>query len=70
MLSIRLSAEIERRRSALAKKTGRTKTHYARELIEHHIEDLEDRHLAEKRLEKHRAPLSSLQVRKSLGLDR
>jgi RHH-type rel operon transcriptional repressor/antitoxin RelB len=69
MLSIRLDPEIERRLSELAQRTGRTKSYYARELIEGNIEDLEDRYLAEARLEKRRPPLSSRQVRKQLGLD-
>ncbi len=70
MLSIRLDPDAERRLSQLAKLTGRTKSYYARELIESNIEDLEDRYLAEARLEKRRAPLSSRQVRKRLGLSR
>ncbi len=69
MLSIRLNRDIERRLSELSKRTGRTKTYYARELIEGNIEDLEDRYLAEVRLEKRRSPLTSRQVRKQLGLD-
>ncbi len=70
MLSIRLDPDIERRLSELAKRTGRTKSYYARELIEGNIEDLEDRYLAEARLEKRRSPLTSRRVRKELGLDR
>lgn len=50
MLAIRLPPEIEARLEALAKKTGRTKTFYAREAILEHIADLEDLYLAEKRL--------------------
>jgi len=69
MLSIRLDPEIERRLSELAERTGRTKTYYARELIEGNIEDLEDRYLAEARLEKRRPTLTSRQVRKELGLE-
>ena len=69
MLSIRLDPEIERRLSVLAQRTGRTKSYYARELIEGNLEDLEDRYLAEARLEKRRPALSSLRVRKELGLD-
>ena len=69
MLSIRLDPDIERRLSKLAKQTGRTKTYYARELIEGNIEDLEDRYLAEARLEKRRRSLTSRQVRSSLGLE-
>ena len=46
MLALRLPPEIEARLGALAKKTGRTKSFYAREAILRHIEDLEDFHLA------------------------
>ncbi len=70
MLSIRLDPKIERRLAALAKKTGRTKTYYARELIEENFADLEDRYLAEARLEKRRPALTSERVRKELALDR
>ena len=69
MLSIRLDRDIERRLSELARRTGRTKSFYARELIEGNLGDLEDRYLAEARLEKRRPPLTSRQVRKQLGLD-
>jgi len=69
MLSIRLGPEIERRLAELARRTGRTKSYYARELIEGNLEDLEDRYLAEARLEKRRPPLTSRQVRRELGLD-
>ncbi|HEX8816634.1 MAG TPA: DUF6290 family protein [Terriglobales bacterium] len=50
MLAIRLPASIEKRLDRLAKRTGRTKTYYAREAILQHLEDLEDIYLAEKRL--------------------
>jgi RHH-type rel operon transcriptional repressor/antitoxin RelB len=55
MLAIRLPATIERRLGRLAKRTGRTKTYYAREAILQHLEDLEDVYLAEKRLAEVRA---------------
>ena len=42
MLAIRLEPAIEERLKRLAKKTGRTKTFYAREAILQHLEDLED----------------------------
>lgn len=51
MLAIRLPEKIEKRLERLAKRTGRTKTYYAREAILQHLEDLEDIYLAEKRLE-------------------
>jgi len=69
MLSIRLDPGIERRLSALAQRTGRTKSHHARELIEGNLEGLEDRYLAEARLGKRRPPLTSRQTRKKLRLD-
>ena len=50
MLALRLPIDIEKRLDALAKKTGRTKSYYAREAILRHIEDLEDFHLARHRL--------------------
>ena len=42
--------DIEQRLDALAKKTGRTKSFYAREAILRQIEDIEDDYLARKRL--------------------
>jgi RHH-type transcriptional regulator, rel operon repressor / antitoxin RelB len=69
MLSIRLKPVLERRLSRLAKQTGRTKTFYATKLIEENIEDLEDRYLAEARLEKCGKRYTSAQVRSQLGLD-
>jgi RHH-type transcriptional regulator, rel operon repressor / antitoxin RelB len=50
MLAIRLPENIEKRLARLAKRTGRTKTYYAREAILQHLEDLEDIYIAEKRL--------------------
>jgi len=50
MLALRLPPEIEKRLAALAKKTGRTKSFYVREAILRHLEDLEDYHLARRRL--------------------
>lgn len=50
MLAIRLPADLEERLEALVRKTGRTKTYYAREAIVEYLEDLEDFYLAEDRL--------------------
>lgn len=55
MLALRLPRQIEKRLEALAKRTGRTKSFYAREAILEHIADLEDVYLAGKRLEEVRA---------------
>ena len=50
MLAIRLPETIEKRLDRLAKRTGRTKTYYAREAILRHLDVLEDIYLAEKAL--------------------
>ena len=42
MLAIRLPEDIEERLDKLAKRTGRTKTFYARQAILEHLDDLED----------------------------
>jgi RHH-type rel operon transcriptional repressor/antitoxin RelB len=42
MLALRLPPEIEKRLDALAEKTGRTKSYYAREAILQHLADLEN----------------------------
>jgi RHH-type transcriptional regulator, rel operon repressor / antitoxin RelB len=49
MLAIRLPPEIEKQLERLAKRTGRTKTFYAREAILNYIEDLEDGFTADAR---------------------
>ena len=54
MLAIRLPADIEARLDRLARATGRTKTFYAREAILDHLDELEDRYLAEQRLTENR----------------
>lgn len=72
MLAIRLPESIEKRLEELARRTGRTKTFYVREALLQHLEDMEDRYLAERALERIRigeSRTSSLaQVKKRLGL--
>jgi RHH-type rel operon transcriptional repressor/antitoxin RelB len=51
MLAIKLPEDIEARLTALAAKTGRTKTFYAKEAILEHLDDMEDKYLAINRLE-------------------
>jgi len=58
MLTLRLSPEIEARLDALAIKTGRTKSFFAREAILRHIEGLEDFQLARRRLDRRGQPVS------------
>jgi RHH-type transcriptional regulator, rel operon repressor / antitoxin RelB len=68
MLAIRLDKKIEDRLSRLARKTGRTKTFYAREAILEHLEDLEDTHLALDRLAHPERIYSAAEVKRALGL--
>ena len=51
MLSVRLAPEIMERLQALADKTGRTKSFYARDAILRYLEDMEDTFIAIERLE-------------------
>ena len=71
MLAVRLDEALEKRLEALAAKTGRTKTFYAREAIEAHLDDLEDFYLAEERMKTFRdgdaIPLETLKA--ELGLE-
>ena len=46
-LSIRLDDEIERRLTALAERTGRSKTFYVREAIRAHLDELEELYWAD-----------------------
>lgn len=68
MLAIRLDAEIEARLDRLAKRTGRTKTYYAREAILEHLEDIEDTYLALERLEKPEKLYTMEEAKRELGL--
>jgi RHH-type rel operon transcriptional repressor/antitoxin RelB len=63
MLALRLPPDIEQRLDALAKKTGRSKSYYAREAILRQIEDIEDYYLARRRLARRgsRVTLESLE---------
>jgi RHH-type transcriptional regulator, rel operon repressor / antitoxin RelB len=55
MLAIRLPQAIEKRLEKLARRTGRTKSFYARQAILQHLEELEDLYLAERALERIRS---------------
>lgn len=72
MLAIRLPQDIEARLDNLAKRTGRSKSFYAREAILEYLGDLEDRYLAEQVAQRIRtgeeqtATLTEVEVR--LGL--
>ena len=66
--SLRLNKDLENRLDHLAETTGRTKTFYIRQLIEDHIDELEDRYIAESRLENPADRLTSKKMRQELGL--
>ena len=68
MLAIRLDSEIEARLDRLAKKTGRTKTYYAREAILEHLDDLEDTYLAIERLKQPEKLFTIEEAKRELGL--
>jgi|TARA_B110000003_G_C16399116_1_gene437548 RHH-type rel operon transcriptional repressor/antitoxin RelB len=68
MLAIRLDSEIEARLDRLAKRTGRTKTYYAREAILEHLEDLEDTYLAIERLKQPEKLFTIEEAKRELGL--
>jgi len=68
MLAIRLDTEIEDRLDRLAKKTGRTKTYYAREAILEHLEDIEDTYLALERLKQPEKLYTMEEAKRELGL--
>lgn len=73
MLAVRLPPEIEKRLAALAKRTGRTKTFYAREAILNYLEDLEDAYIGEKRLAEFEASgekaIPIVDIMREYGLD-
>ena len=73
MLALRLPPDLEARLEALARKTGRTKSYYAREAIVEYIDDLEDLYLAQKRyalIEKGKSKTLSLdEVEAQLAVD-
>ncbi|MBW1671842.1 MAG: TraY domain-containing protein [Deltaproteobacteria bacterium] len=52
MLALRLPEVIERRLTALAKRTGRAKSFYAREAILEHLDDLEAAYISDEVLKR------------------
>ena len=71
--ALRLPPDLEARLETLARKTGRTKSYYAREAIVEYIDDLEDLYLAQKRyalIEKGKSKTLSLdEVEAQLAVD-
>lgn len=71
MLAIRLDADLEARLTAVARRTGRSKSFYAREALREKIEELEDIALLEEALRDPDAGkrYSLDEVMKRLGLE-
>ena len=68
-LSLRLSDDVFKRLTRLAKKTRRTKSSFIREMIEESLEDIEDGYIALERLnEKNARYLTTEELEKELGL--
>lgn len=70
MLGIRLDPALERRLERLAKRTGRSKSHYAREAIRQYLEDREDYLLGLSVLERDEPTISLKELERRLGLAR
>ena len=72
MLALRLPDDIERRLAALAKRTGRSKSFYAREAILEHLDDLEAEYLSDQilnRIQEGREKTCTLdELERDLGL--
>ncbi len=68
-INIRLSEDIDKRLSALARTTHRTKSFYVRQAVFEHMENLEDYYLAISRLEENQPTIAIDDVERELGLD-
>jgi RHH-type rel operon transcriptional repressor/antitoxin RelB len=68
MLALRLKPETEARLERLAKKTGRTKSFYAREAIEENLAELELAYQALRRVKKPGKTYSAGEAKRALGL--
>jgi RHH-type rel operon transcriptional repressor/antitoxin RelB len=71
MLAVRLDPDLEARLEAVARRTGRSKSFYAREALREKIEELEDIALLEEALRDPDAgkTISHEQMKRELGLD-
>jgi RHH-type rel operon transcriptional repressor/antitoxin RelB len=70
MLTVRLSPKMEARLARLAKRTGRSKSHYAKQAIAEFLDDREDYLIAVSRLEDELPSIPLDKAVKRLGLDR
>jgi RHH-type rel operon transcriptional repressor/antitoxin RelB len=69
MLTVRLSPRLEARLSRLAKRTGRTKSFYAKKAITEFLDEQEDYLIAVARMEENLPTIPLAEVMKQLGLD-
>jgi RHH-type rel operon transcriptional repressor/antitoxin RelB len=69
MLALRLPENVEHRLELLSKRTGRTKSYYAKVAIEEFLEDREDYLLAVQRLAEKNPRISLTKVRRLLELE-
>ena len=71
MLAVRLDPDLEARLEAVARRTGRSKSFYAREALREKIEELEDIALLEEALRHPDAgkTISLEEMKRELGLD-
>ena len=69
MLALRLEKDLERKLSALARVSGKSKSEIVRDALLKLIEDREDLAIAEKALRRTRSAKPLKQLRKELGLD-
>jgi len=68
MLGIRLDRQLESRLERLAKRTGRSKSYYAREAIRQYLEDREDYLAGIAVLERQEPTISLKELERRLGL--
>lgn len=68
-IALRLPPALDKRLTSLAKKTHRSKSFYAREALEHYIEELEDYYLAKSVMEDPGKIYTLEEVEKMCGLD-
>jgi RHH-type rel operon transcriptional repressor/antitoxin RelB len=68
MLGVRLEPDLEARLERLARKTGRSKSYYAKEAIRQFLEDREDYLLGIAVLERNEPTISLKELERRLGL--
>lgn len=68
MLGVRLERELEARLERLAKRTGRSKSYYAKEAIRQFLEDREDYLLGLAVLERKEPTISMEELERRLGM--